>query len=219
MSWWQESALAVGGGLLVFWLALVGVLAVVGRGRDRAALGEGMRLLPDVIRLLRRLAADRSVPRGVRIRLGLLLAYLLMPIDLVPDFIPVIGYADDAIIVAIGLAPRGPCRRRGGDRRSLAGHRHRPGRPAPPCGPARPETRTVRSGHEQADEPTRARHPSAIRVHESFVARPGAMRLKGRAIAVRSQAGSDSAPSTRWVGPGQPIPVWASVVRSKFRTA
>ena len=99
-----------------------------------------MRLLPDVIRLLRRLAADRSAPRGVRIRLGLLLGYLLMPIDLVPDFLPVIGYADDAIIVAIGLRSCGPCRRSGGDRRSLAGHRHRP-RPRYTASPARPHPR------------------------------------------------------------------------------
>ena len=157
VSWWQELVLAVGGGLLVFWLALVGVLAVACRGRDRAALGEGMRLLPDVIRLLRRLAADRSVPRGVRIRLGLLLGYLLMPIDLVPDFLPVIGYADDAIIVAIGL--RSVVRAAGPE--VIAAHwpgtdtgltvLHRlAGLPAP-------ETRAGRSEHEQADEPTRAR--------------------------------------------------------------
>jgi uncharacterized membrane protein YkvA (DUF1232 family) len=62
-----------------------------------------LRLLPDLIRLLRRLAADRSLPSGVRLRFVLLLAYLLCPIDLIPDFIPVLGYADDAIIVAIAL--------------------------------------------------------------------------------------------------------------------
>ena len=157
MSWWQELLLAVGGGLLVFWLALVGVLAVACRGRDRAALGEGMRLLPDVIRLLRRLAADRSVPRGVRIRLGLLLGYLLMPIDLVPDFLPVIGYADDAVVVAIAL--RSVVRAAGTE--AIAAHwpgtdtglavLHRlAGLPAP-------ETRAGRSEHAQADEPTRAR--------------------------------------------------------------
>jgi uncharacterized membrane protein YkvA (DUF1232 family) len=103
VGWWQELVLAVCGGLLVTWLALLGVLAVVSRGRDRAVLGEGLRLLPDVIRLLRRLAADRSVPRGVRVRLGLMLGYLLMPIDLVPDFLPVIGYADDAVVVALAV--------------------------------------------------------------------------------------------------------------------
>jgi uncharacterized membrane protein YkvA (DUF1232 family) len=56
-----------------------------------------------VVRLLRRVAADRSVARPVRIRLWLLLGYLLSPIDLVPDFIPVLGYADDAIMVALAL--------------------------------------------------------------------------------------------------------------------
>ena len=58
-----------------------------------------MRLLPDLLRLLRRLAADGSLPRGVRVRLWLLLGYLALPIDLVPDFIPVLGYAGaDAVM-------------------------------------------------------------------------------------------------------------------------
>lgn len=61
-----------------------------------AAAGRCVRLLP-------RLAADRSLPRAVRVRLALLLAYLACPIDLVPDFLPVVGYADDAIIVSAVL--------------------------------------------------------------------------------------------------------------------
>jgi hypothetical protein len=40
---------------------------------------------------------------GLRIRLAPLLAYLLSPIDLVPDSVPVIGYADDVVIVALEL--------------------------------------------------------------------------------------------------------------------
>jgi uncharacterized membrane protein YkvA (DUF1232 family) len=66
-------------------------------------LQEAMRLLPDTLRLLKRLATDPEVPRGAKVRLWLLFAYLAMPIDLVPDFVPVIGYADDAIIVAAVL--------------------------------------------------------------------------------------------------------------------
>ncbi len=62
-----------------------------------------VRLVPDVVRLVRRLAADRSLPRGVRVRLWVLLGYLVSPVDLVPDFIPLVGYADDAIIVALVL--------------------------------------------------------------------------------------------------------------------
>jgi uncharacterized membrane protein YkvA (DUF1232 family) len=72
-----------------------------------------VRILPDALRLIRRLAADRTLPRGVRIRLALLLAYLAIPIDLIPDFIPVLGYADDAIIVTAVL--RGVVRRAGID--------------------------------------------------------------------------------------------------------
>jgi uncharacterized membrane protein YkvA (DUF1232 family) len=98
--WWQILA-GVAGGLLLLWLVL---LAVLWRTKpDTARLRDGLRLLPDLIRLLRRLAADPQLPRGVRVRLVLLLAYLLSPIDLVPDFIPILGYADDAIIIAIAL--------------------------------------------------------------------------------------------------------------------
>ncbi|SDU76540.1 Protein of unknown function [Jiangella alkaliphila] len=97
--------------LAVAWLALVLVLVVV---RPRGGLlREALRLVPDVLRLMRGLAADRSLPRGVRIRLGLLLAYLAVPVDLIPDFIPVLGYADDAIIVIAVL--RGVVRRAGID--------------------------------------------------------------------------------------------------------
>ncbi len=62
-----------------------------------------MRLLPDILRLLKRLAADPGISRGVRVRLALLPAYLGLPFDLIQDFIPVLGYADDAIIVALVL--------------------------------------------------------------------------------------------------------------------
>src|SRR5262249_8430785 len=62
-----------------------------------------MRLLPDLLRLLKRLASDPAMPHGVRVRLALLLGYLALPIDLIPDFVPVLGYADDAIIVAFVL--------------------------------------------------------------------------------------------------------------------
>ncbi len=107
-SWWGLVIGAVAA-LLLAWIVLVVVLAAT---RPRGGLlTEALRILPDVLRLIRRLAADKTLPRGVRIRLGLLLAYLAMPIDLVPDFIPVLGYADDAIIVTAVL--RGVVRRAG----------------------------------------------------------------------------------------------------------
>jgi uncharacterized membrane protein YkvA (DUF1232 family) len=57
----------------------------------------------DVVRLVGRLARDPSVPPGARILLFALLAYLLSPIDLVPAFIPIVGYADGAIVTALVL--------------------------------------------------------------------------------------------------------------------
>jgi uncharacterized membrane protein YkvA (DUF1232 family) len=111
--------LAVGTGLLLAWLVLA--LALVRGSRDRAGLAELVRLLPDLLRLLSRLARDATLPRRVRVRLWLLLAYLALPIDVIPDFVPVIGYADDAVLVAITL--RAVVRRAGPE----ALERHWPG--------------------------------------------------------------------------------------------
>jgi uncharacterized membrane protein YkvA (DUF1232 family) len=100
-SFWWELLLSIAAAVLLAWLALVVVLFIA---RPRGGLlREALRVLPDVLRLIHRLAADKTLPRGVRIRLGLLLAYLAIPIDLIPDFIPVLGYADDAIIVTAVL--------------------------------------------------------------------------------------------------------------------
>jgi uncharacterized membrane protein YkvA (DUF1232 family) len=116
---WWDLFIGVATALLLAWIALIAALAIV---RPRGGLlREAMRILPDVLRLVRRLAADQSLPRGIRIRLGLLLAYLALPIDLIPDFIPVLGYADDAIIVAAVL--RSVVRRAGQE----AVRRHWPG--------------------------------------------------------------------------------------------
>jgi uncharacterized membrane protein YkvA (DUF1232 family) len=96
-SFWWDFAIGIAAALVLAWLALVIALAVA---RPRGGLlREAVRILPDVLRLIRRLAADPTLSRGVRVRVALLLAYLAIPIDLVPDFIPVLGYADDAIIV------------------------------------------------------------------------------------------------------------------------
>jgi uncharacterized membrane protein YkvA (DUF1232 family) len=87
--------------LAVAYLVLLGALVIA---RPRAnLLDESLRLLPDFLRLLRRVATDPDTPRGARVRLWLLLGYLAMPIDLVPDFVPVLGYADDAIVVCLVL--------------------------------------------------------------------------------------------------------------------
>lgn len=121
MTWRAIGALTLGlaGGLLLAWLALIAALWRSRPGtRDAREL---LRLLPDVLRLLRRLAGDRTLPTPVRWRLWLLLCYLALPIDLVPDFLPVIGYSDDAVVVVLAL--RSVTRRAG----ATALERHWPG--------------------------------------------------------------------------------------------
>lgn len=87
--------------LLVTWGALIGFLLVARPKGD--LLRESMRLLPDTLRLLKRLASAPDVPRSVKVRLWLLFVYLASPIDLVPDFVPILGYADDAVLVVAVL--------------------------------------------------------------------------------------------------------------------
>ncbi|WP_006243392.1 DUF1232 domain-containing protein [Mycolicibacterium tusciae] len=53
--------------------------------------------------MLKRLAGDPSMPRGVRTRLLVLLGYLALPFDLIPDFVPMLGYVDDVIIVVFAV--------------------------------------------------------------------------------------------------------------------
>ena len=103
MTWW-DAAIAVAGGVVLIYAVLLVLLAVFARRHpELVGMKQALRLLPDLLSLLRRLAADRTLPRGIRVRLVLLLGYLASPIDLVPDFLPVIGYADDVIIVALVL--------------------------------------------------------------------------------------------------------------------
>ncbi|MGN6612726.1 MAG: YkvA family protein [Angustibacter sp.] len=120
MTLWHVVA-AVAGGVLLLW---VGLIAALWFARpDDLGVRDALRLLPDVVRLIGRLARDRSLPTSVRVRLWLLLAYLALPFDVVPDFVPVIGYADDAVVVALVL--RSVTRRAGAD----TVERHWPGTP------------------------------------------------------------------------------------------
>ena len=100
-SFWLDLAIGLAAALLLAWVTLAVTLVIV---RPRGGLlREALRILPDAVRLIRRLAADKTLPAGVRVRLVLLLIYLAIPFDPIPDFIPVLGYADDAIIVAAVL--------------------------------------------------------------------------------------------------------------------
>lgn len=98
---WTELLLGTALCLVLAWIAFVAALAAL--RPSRGVLRESLRVLPDSLRLLQRLLADRELPRGARWRAGLALGYLALPIDLVPDFVPVLGHADDAIVVALAL--------------------------------------------------------------------------------------------------------------------
>jgi uncharacterized membrane protein YkvA (DUF1232 family) len=87
-------------GLLALYAGFVVVLLLLGR-RTQARAVAGF--VPDCAVLFRRLAADARVPRRQKAALVLLAAYLASPIDLVPDFIPVAGQLDDAILVGLAL--------------------------------------------------------------------------------------------------------------------
>jgi uncharacterized membrane protein YkvA (DUF1232 family) len=87
--------------IALVWLVLIVVLYAT--RPDDTTLADTTRLIPDTFRLVRRLATDRTIPLRTRLPVWLLLAYLASPIDLVPDFVPVIGYADDAIAVSLVL--------------------------------------------------------------------------------------------------------------------
>jgi len=56
--------------------------------------------VPDCAVLFKRLLKDPRVPRRAKVALALVIPYLVMPFDLIPDFIPVVGQLDDALLVA-----------------------------------------------------------------------------------------------------------------------
>ena len=108
-----STALILAGAVLALYALFVAGLAVAGRRSQARALAG---VVPDCIVLVKRLLGDPRVPRGRKLALGLLVAYLAMPIDLVPDFIPVAGQLDDMVVAwlavrvalrALASVPRG----------------------------------------------------------------------------------------------------------------
>ena len=99
MDWNLILGLALG--LVVTWLAFVAVLWVVrpkvGGLRDLVAV------VPDILRLVRDLLLDPATPRGPRLALVGLLGWLVSPIDLIPEFIPVLGPLDDVVVAILVL--------------------------------------------------------------------------------------------------------------------
>jgi uncharacterized membrane protein YkvA (DUF1232 family) len=95
MTWWQWALV-----VLAVYAALVVALVVAGRREDARAVAG---FVPDCVVLFRRLLGDPRVPRRHKLALAALVGYLALPFDLVPDFIPVAGQLDDALVVALAL--------------------------------------------------------------------------------------------------------------------
>jgi uncharacterized membrane protein YkvA (DUF1232 family) len=94
-------AVGILGGLAVAWLTFIVLLWLL-RPRD-ARLRDLLRVVPDIVRLCRDLVAAQDTPLGVRVAILCLLAWLLSPIDLIPEFVPVLGPLDDIVVAVLVL--------------------------------------------------------------------------------------------------------------------
>jgi uncharacterized membrane protein YkvA (DUF1232 family) len=98
------------GAFLLLYAALVLALVIAGRRESARALAG---FIPDCVVLCSRLLGDPRVPRRKKALLVALTGYLALPFDIVPDFIPVAGQLDDALLLALAL--RGVVRGAGPD--------------------------------------------------------------------------------------------------------
>ena len=99
MAWWDWLLIAAGV-TVVLYAGLVLWLRRAGRHEDARAVAG---FVPDCVVLFRRLLPDDRVPRRSKLGLAAVVGYLALPFDLVPDFIPIAGQLDDAIVVALVL--------------------------------------------------------------------------------------------------------------------
>ena len=86
---------------VVLWLGVVGVIWLHRPSRELAL--PALRLLPDILRLIRRLLADPATPRSTKLMLLGLVAWIASPIDLLPEFLPGIGPLDDIVVAVLVL--------------------------------------------------------------------------------------------------------------------
>jgi uncharacterized membrane protein YkvA (DUF1232 family) len=85
---------------IAIWLVAVMLLILLGR---RAQARELATLIPNLLVLFRGLLRDPRVPRSAKLWLGLAVVWIASPIDLIPEFIPIAGPLDDAIVAALVL--------------------------------------------------------------------------------------------------------------------
>lgn len=69
----------------------------------RRLMADAVFMMPNIVKLVARLLKDPRVPRRAKITLGLAAAYVASPIDLIPEIVPVIGWADDVLILMFAI--------------------------------------------------------------------------------------------------------------------
>ena len=99
MDWGLVAGVAVS--LLAVWAAFIVLLWALKPKGTR--LAELLRIVPDILRLVRVVVGDRSAPLGARLALSGLLLWLINPIDIIPEFIPVLGPLDDVVVAVLVL--------------------------------------------------------------------------------------------------------------------
>jgi uncharacterized membrane protein YkvA (DUF1232 family) len=95
---WQWILVAVAT-VLGSWIVLV----LLARRLPPGVLRELAAFLPNCVRLVRRLRKDPAVPRRAKLAVAFAGLWVLSPIDLIPEFLPVIGPLDDVVVVALAL--------------------------------------------------------------------------------------------------------------------
>jgi uncharacterized membrane protein YkvA (DUF1232 family) len=105
--WPSSPSLLLLGALVAVGVAVVllswAVLAVLARRLPPGAARDLARFLPDCATAARRLRKDQRVPRRAKVAVALAGLWVLSPVDLIPDVVPVIGVLDDVIVVAVAL--------------------------------------------------------------------------------------------------------------------
>src|SRR3954464_10847760 len=99
MAWWLRDALIAFGVLVASW----GLLVLLASRLPPGILRDLARFLPDCVTMTRRLRKHPAVPRSAKVAVAIAAVWVISPIDLIPEFLPVIGPLDDVVVVALAL--------------------------------------------------------------------------------------------------------------------
>src|SRR3954469_18481322 len=99
MAWWLRDVLIGLGVLVASW----GVLVLLASRLPPGILRDLARFLPDCVTMTRRLRKHPAVPRSAKVAVAIAAVWVISPIDLIPEFLPVIGPLDDVVVVALAL--------------------------------------------------------------------------------------------------------------------